>query len=115
MPKPTPARTIPLTLIVACSPTNGIGQSGGLPWRLKREMAYFKQVTLCPDLGGPSKQQQQQQSNTRSARGSTSTSARNAVLMGRNTWESIPPRFRPLQGRTNVVISSKGDPDAMGM
>jgi len=29
----------------------------------------------------------------------------NAVLIGRKTWESIPPRFRPLSGRINVVIS----------
>lgn len=25
--------------------------------------------------------------------------------MGRKTWESIPPRFRPLKGRLNIVIS----------
>lgn len=29
----------------------------------------------------------------------------NAVVMGRKTWDSIPPRFRPLKGRLNVVIS----------
>ena len=27
------------------------------------------------------------------------------VIMGRRTWKSIPPRFRPLPGRTNIVIS----------
>jgi dihydrofolate reductase len=25
--------------------------------------------------------------------------------MGRKTWESIPPKFRPLKGRTNIVIT----------
>lgn len=29
----------------------------------------------------------------------------NAVVMGRKTWDSIPPRFRPLKDRMNVVIT----------
>lgn len=29
------------------------------------------------------------------------------VIMGRKTWESIPAKFRPLSGRTNIVITSK--------
>ncbi|KAK4146944.1 dihydrofolate reductase-like domain-containing protein [Dichotomopilus funicola] len=29
----------------------------------------------------------------------------NAVVMGRKTWDSIPPRFQPLAGRLNVIVS----------
>ena len=42
------------------------------------------------------------------ATGADPARARNAVVMGRRTWQSIPPRFRPLKGRLNVVISSRG-------
>ena len=72
-----------LTLIVAATRTNGIGQNAQLPWRLPKEMAYFKRVTTNAPEG-----------------------SMNAVVMGRNTWESIPQRFRPLDKRLNIVISS---------
>jgi dihydrofolate reductase len=34
--------------------------------------------------------------------------------MGRKTWESLPPRFRPLPGRRNIVISRQADYTAPG-
>jgi dihydrofolate reductase len=46
-------------------------------------MAHFKRVTMEPP----------------------SPEKRNAVIMGRKTWESIPSKFRPLEGRTNVVLT----------
>jgi len=74
----------PLTMIVAATRSLGIGSNGNLPWRLKNEMAYFARVTKrVPD----------------------GSHAKNAVLMGRKTWESIPPKFRPLQNRINIVVS----------
>ena len=35
--------------------------------------------------------------------------------MGRRTWDSLPPRYRPLPGRTNVVLSSTLDPAGAGV
>ncbi|KZO95045.1 hypothetical protein CALVIDRAFT_500736 [Calocera viscosa TUFC12733] len=79
----------PLTMIVAATRANGIGLSrtNALPWRLPKEMAYFARVTTAAPEGKI-----------------------NAVVMGRNTWESIPERFRPLKGRWNVVLSSREMP-----
>ncbi|KAH8782848.1 dihydrofolate reductase-like domain-containing protein [Diaporthe sp. PMI_573] len=82
-----------ITLVLAATRDMGIGMRGTLPWTgLKKEMAYFARVTkrLPPAVESP---------------------VMNAVIMGRKTWESIPPKFRPLKGRLNVVISrSFGSP-----
>ena len=51
-------------------------------------MAYFKRTTLDTE---------------------DSPNTRNAVIMGRKTWESIPNSFRPLVGRLNVVLSRSPD------
>ncbi|KAK8172367.1 dihydrofolate reductase-like domain-containing protein [Phyllosticta citrichinensis] len=92
MPPPLTSR-LPLTLIVATTPSLGIGKGGGLPWpMLKKEMAYFARVT-------------KRVPSPPSATTSSSPHIRNAVVMGRKTWDSIPPRFRPLKDRLNVVIS----------
>ena len=32
---------------------------------------------------------------------------KNIVVMGRNTWESLPVKARPLANRFNIVLSSK--------
>ena len=87
------AKRLPLTIIVAATPSNGIGQTGGLPWpMLKKDMAYFARVTKRVPT---------------SLQAGETISRRNVVIMGRKTWESIPPRLRPLKDRTNVVISTQ--------
>lgn len=70
-------------VVAAMAPDLGIGAKGKLPWRLKQEIKYFKDVTSAvPNEGSI-----------------------NAVIMGRKTWESIPAKFRPLPNRLNVVLS----------
>ncbi|KAK4502766.1 hypothetical protein PRZ48_006192 [Zasmidium cellare] len=96
---------IPLTLIVAATAKNGIGKNGGLPWpMLKKDMGYFARVTKRVPLP----------KNTGSVQSDAlkenilSGTQRNVVIMGRKTWESIPPNFRPLKDRTNIIISTQG-------
>jgi dihydrofolate reductase len=76
---------VKLGLIYARARNGVIGKNGGLPWHLPEDLAHFKRVTLgCP------------------------------VIMGRKTWESIPERFRPLPGRTNIVVTRQADWNAPG-
>ncbi|KAJ9155072.1 Dihydrofolate reductase [Pleurostoma richardsiae] len=85
---------VELTLVLAATRDMGIGLRGTLPWTgLKKEMAYFARVTKrLPPNAEPT--------------------ALNAVIMGRKTWDSIPPKFRPLKGRLNIVISRSFDSSA---
>lgn len=70
-------------VIAAACRNNGIGCMNRLPWRLKREMEYFNKMTIE----------------------SPEATQKNIVIMGRKTWSSIPPKYRPLKDRTNVVLS----------
>jgi len=65
-----------VTLIAAVARDGGIGRDNELLARLPADMARFKALTLG-----------------------------HAVLMGRKTWDSLPPKFRPLPGRRNIVLS----------
>jgi len=75
----------PFSIIVAIDGGNGIAKMsdethlGEIPWNSKSDMKFFRDTTM--------------------GRG------RNAVIMGRVTYESITPEFRPLQGRRCLVIS----------
>lgn len=70
-----------LSLIAAISQNNCIGVKNQLPWHLPEDLKHFKTITD----------------------GKT-------VLMGKNTWASLPEKFRPLPHRKNIVISSSGVP-----
>jgi dihydrofolate reductase len=69
-----------LHLIFARAANGVIGIKDKLPWHLPEDMAHFKRMTM----GSP-------------------------VIMGRKTWDSLPPRFRPLPGRLNIVLTRQTD------
>lgn len=74
-----------LNLIFARARNGVIGVNNTLPWHLPEDLAHFKRVTLgCP------------------------------VIMGRKTWDSLPPKFRPLPGRLNFVVTRQPDWTADG-
>jgi len=75
-----------MKMIAAACDGLGIGKNGDLPWRLKDEMKYFTRMTKTAAAG-----------------------KKNAVVMGRKTYESIPPKYRPLDGRVNVVLTKQKD------
>ncbi|MEV1131010.1 dihydrofolate reductase [Agromyces sp. NPDC049794] len=53
-----------------------IGAGGGMPWHVPEDLAHFKELTGDAP-----------------------------VVMGRKTWDGLPPRFRPLPGRRNIVVT----------
>ncbi len=57
-----------------------IGKDGRMPWNLPEDLKHFSRLTR----GHP-------------------------VIMGRKTWDSLPPRFRPLPGRRNIVVTRQTD------
>ncbi|XP_052733095.1 bifunctional dihydrofolate reductase-thymidylate synthase isoform X2 [Vigna angularis] len=76
-------------VVVAATQDWGIGKDGKLPWRLPTDLKFFKEIT--EKTSDPGK--------------------KNAIVMGRKTWESIPLQYRPLSGRLNVVLTRSGSFD----
>uniref|UniRef100_A0A0E0J9U0 Bifunctional dihydrofolate reductase-thymidylate synthase n=1 Tax=Oryza nivara TaxID=4536 RepID=A0A0E0J9U0_ORYNI len=76
-------------VVVSATRDMGIGKDGTLPWKLPGDLKFFKDITVT--TSDPSK--------------------KNAVVMGRKTWESIPLKFRPLPGRLNVILTRSGSFD----
>jgi dihydrofolate reductase len=74
-----------VVIIAAVAKNRVIGKDNQLIWNIPEDMAHFKALT-----------------------------AGHTVIMGRKTWESLPPRFRPLPGRRNIVVSRQDNYAAPG-
>ncbi len=69
-----------ISLIAAVSENNVIGKNNTLPWHLPTDMKYFRDTTMG-----------------------------HCVIMGRKNYDSIPLKYRPLEGRTNIVVTKQKD------
>ena len=67
-----------MKIIVALCKNYGIGKNNSLPWNLKKDLLYFKNKTIG--------------------------TGNNAIIMGKNTWNSLP--LKPLPKRFNCVFTN---------
>lgn len=104
----------PFSLCVAVSRNNGIGKDGNLPWpMLSRDLKHFAQVTssvepMAQTEARKAKEMVMLQAGLdvhEAAPTKATPQFRNAVVMGRKTWASIPEAKRPLVNRLNVVLT----------
>lgn len=65
-----------LSLVVARARNGAIGKGNTIPWHAPEDLKFFQRETRF-----------------------------GAVIMGRNTWDSLP--FKPLKDRLNIVVSSQ--------
>ena len=77
--------------IVVCTDNNyGIGKNNNIPWKYSKDIEYFKNLTI-----------------------GNNTDLRfeklNVVIMGNNTYNSIPSSFKPLKDRINMILSKSVD------
>lgn len=74
-----------ISMIAAMGSNRTIGKDNDIPWHLPDDFQYFKETTKG-----------------------------HYVLMGRKNFESLPPRFKPLPQRPNVIITRNPNYQAEG-
>lgn len=72
------------SLIVCCDKNFGIGKNNELPWKYSKDMEFFKRKTL---------------------ENNDNNNKLNVVIMGNNTYKSIPNNYKPLTNRFNIVLT----------
>lgn len=74
-------------IIVAFDSKRGIGLNNQIPWKLSDDLKHFKEITTKVPKDSYYKYI-------------------NMVVMGRKTWDSLPPQYKPLPNRLNVILSN---------
>ncbi len=74
-----------VSAIAAVAENGVIGRNGDLPWHLPDDLKYFQHITKG-----------------------------HHVITGRKNYESIPPKYRPLRNRVNIVVSRNASYEAPG-
>ena len=78
---------MPEIVMIACAAKNSvIGSGPDIPWSIREEFKHFTELTM----GSP-------------------------CIMGDVTYESLPPKYRPLPGRENIVLTLNPDYDPEGV
>lgn len=79
---PAASVSIPTASVFCSTLTGGIGKGGKLPWKLAKDLQNFEYLT------------------------SKHHGNKSAIVMGRNTWNSLPKSVRPLRNRLNLVVTN---------
>ena len=74
-----------ISLIAALTENHVIGKNNDLPWHLPDDMKFFMETTK-----------------------------NHAVIMGRKNYDSLPPKYKPLKDRLNIVVTRQADLHAPG-
>ena len=82
-----------ISLIVAYDENRAIGAGNDIPWFIKGELKWVADTTKAVK----------------------NTSKINALIMGHNTWKSLPENRRPLANRLNIVVSRTAVIDQEGV
>lgn len=74
-----------ISLVAAVALNGVIGKDNDLPWRLPDDMKFFMETTKG-----------------------------HYVILGRKNYESLPPKYKPLPNRTNIVVTRQKEFNAPG-
>jgi len=84
-----------ISIVVCVDVDNGISKNGQIPWKFKKDLKLFKNLT--------------EKSINPIDNIDNSIIKPNVVIMGRKTYEDIPEKYRPLSNRINIILTSNKD------